>query len=283
MKKKRALPFGYTLQNGQLVISEDEAKVVKDIFQAYIGGSSMLELADLMTHKQIPYTEKRLIWNKNLIARIITDRRYAGTDGFEPIVDDQDFREAEICKQNRRTKTPCSDNGPVGLISKKAICAACHSDMVRNFENRNRQKVCWRCLNSTCGITAKYLNDEILPSRVTDVLNTLIENPDILITEDSTETVQKIRDKTTSEFARMLDDSYSDEEQILETLRRHVTSAYDSLPTPMEANRNRVVAEFKRAKVQQDFQTDLFTETVEKVCIREDGSVTLLLKDGTEI
>ena len=283
MKKKRALPFGYTVQNGKLVILPEEAEIVKAIFQSYIGGSSMLELANLMTVKKIPYTEKRLVWNKNLIARIITDRRYAGTDGFEPIVDDQDFREAEICKQNRRTKAPGAGTDPSGILSGKAICAACRSEMIRSFERRNRLQVCWHCLNSECGINVKYPNDGILLSRVTDILNTLTENPDILTAEEDTESVQKVRDKTASEFAKYLDDTYTDEEQILAALQCHIASSYDSLPAPKEANRSRITAAFRKATVSRDFQTDLFTETVDRVLLHEGGSVTLLLKDGNEI
>lgn len=283
MKKKRGLPFGYTVQNGRLIIQEDEAEIVRGIFQAYIGGSSMLELADLMTKREIPYTEKRMAWNKNIIARMITDRRYAGTDGFEPIIDDQDFREAEICKQNRRTKPLRTGSNVLEMLRGKVFCASCQSDMIRIYEGRNRQKVCWRCLNGSCGLTVKYLNDEILPSRITDILNTLIENPDILTSGTETVSVRKIRDRTATEFAKLIDDNYSTEDQILDALRRNIASAYESLPLPMEARREQIKALFRKAAVSQNFQTDLFSETVDKIYLHEDGSVTLLLKDGSEI
>ena len=64
MKKKRALPFGYTIENGRRIIDSTEAATIQQIFTEYQNGATMSELAAMMTRLQIPYCEKRVDWNK---------------------------------------------------------------------------------------------------------------------------------------------------------------------------------------------------------------------------
>lgn len=41
MKKIRYIPYGYTMKNGQTVIAQDEAAVIREIFSSYINGASL--------------------------------------------------------------------------------------------------------------------------------------------------------------------------------------------------------------------------------------------------
>ena len=69
MKKIRYLPFGYTIRNGQTVIDQQEAETVRGIFTAYIHGASLKEIAEDLTAKNIPYTERSCVWDKARISR----------------------------------------------------------------------------------------------------------------------------------------------------------------------------------------------------------------------
>ena len=44
--KNRTLPYGYCCKDGVIVIEPQESKVLKRIFADYLGGSSMLTIAD---------------------------------------------------------------------------------------------------------------------------------------------------------------------------------------------------------------------------------------------
>ena len=63
MKKIRYLPFGYTIRNGHTVIEQQEADIVRNIFKAYIQGASLKEIAEDLTAKKIPYTERTCVWD----------------------------------------------------------------------------------------------------------------------------------------------------------------------------------------------------------------------------
>ena len=61
MKKIRYIPYGYTMRNGRTVIAQDEAAVIREIFSAYINGASLQSIAELLTERKIPYSERKLV------------------------------------------------------------------------------------------------------------------------------------------------------------------------------------------------------------------------------
>ena len=83
MKKIRYLPFGYTIRNGHTVIEQQEADIVRNIFKAYIQGASLKEIAEDLTAKKIPYTERTCVWDKARISRILENAKYTGDEEFE--------------------------------------------------------------------------------------------------------------------------------------------------------------------------------------------------------
>ena len=102
MKKIRYLPFGYTIRNGQTVIDQQEAETVRGIFTAYIHGASLKEIAEDLTAKNIPYTERTCVWDKARISRILENAKYTGDEEFEMIIDEDIYEEAAAVKSARR-------------------------------------------------------------------------------------------------------------------------------------------------------------------------------------
>ena len=102
MKKIRYLPFGYTIRNGQTVIDQQEAETVRGIFTAYIHGASLKEIAEDLTAKNIPYTERSCVWDKARISRILENAKYTGDAEFDAIIEDAVYEEAVAAKSARR-------------------------------------------------------------------------------------------------------------------------------------------------------------------------------------
>ena len=63
MKKIRYIPYGYTMRNGQIVVDEAEAEVIRGIYDRYVSGDSLKTIAEQLTLKRVPYTEKTAVWN----------------------------------------------------------------------------------------------------------------------------------------------------------------------------------------------------------------------------
>ncbi len=82
----RKLPFGYRMELGAEVIHPEEAEIVRDIFNRYLAGESFQRLAERLGGQPIPYDAGKP-WNKNMVARILEDSRYAGAKGFPAIIE----------------------------------------------------------------------------------------------------------------------------------------------------------------------------------------------------
>lgn len=94
MKKIRYIPYGYTMRNGRTVIAQDEAMVIREIFSAYINGASLQSIAELLTERKIPYSERTDVWDKARIARIIGNAKYLGDGEYDPIIEEEQYEEA---------------------------------------------------------------------------------------------------------------------------------------------------------------------------------------------
>ena len=100
MLKNRSIPFGYCMVNGKYALNAPEAEVVRKIFADYIGGKSLKTIAAEMT---IPYIIGKSGWNKNMVCRVLENRKYIGENGYPQIVSESDFRLAARIKAERNT------------------------------------------------------------------------------------------------------------------------------------------------------------------------------------
>lgn len=94
MMSIRRQPFGYQIRGGYVIVNDSEADIVKYIFRAYIGGSSFNDIKSSLLNQPVAYDVDK-VWNKNMIARILGDRRYVGTDVYPQILLCEEFEAAE--------------------------------------------------------------------------------------------------------------------------------------------------------------------------------------------
>lgn len=100
MLKNRSIPFGYCMVNGKYAINVNEAEAVRTIFADYIGGKSLKTLA---TEMQIPYNMGKAVWNKNMVCRVLENKKYIGENGYPHIITPEDFEQAARIKAERNT------------------------------------------------------------------------------------------------------------------------------------------------------------------------------------
>ena len=96
MARNRVIPFGYCMKNGEITTNPKEVYAVSTIFREYLNGSSLLQIAKLMESEKIRYTEDSYRWNKNMVKRIIENKKYLGTDKYQTI----------YCKSERLHTSP---------------------------------------------------------------------------------------------------------------------------------------------------------------------------------
>ena len=93
MPKNRTIPFGYGMKNGEITTNPKEVYAVVTIFDEYLNGKSLSEIANLMQYENIRYSEDSDYWNKNMVKRIIENEKYLGNDTYPQIIAENIFKQ----------------------------------------------------------------------------------------------------------------------------------------------------------------------------------------------
>ena len=96
----RRQPFGYQIYGGRITVNDSEADIVKYIFRSYIGGASFNDIKLSLLNQSVSYDGDKA-WNKNMIARILGDRRYVGTDVYPQILLCKELEAAESIRTSK--------------------------------------------------------------------------------------------------------------------------------------------------------------------------------------
>lgn len=155
-------PFGYFKpKNKPLVIIENEAKIVKQIFNEFLKGKSTYAIAKMLNENNIK-TKKGNKIDTRFVKKVLTNPTYKGYYKFEnilnksnhiPIIEENIFDKAQYIfnnneKRQKSKQKPLEYNKHwlVGLIK----CTYCNSTFVyaKYYNNRHDR---FRCGGYTCG------------------------------------------------------------------------------------------------------------------------------------
>lgn len=84
--KKRCIPFGYQISQGEIIVNPTEAEAVQMIFSLYCSGLGYQEISMHMYKVGIQYHNDAQ-WNKHMVKRILENQKYLGQDGWPQIIE----------------------------------------------------------------------------------------------------------------------------------------------------------------------------------------------------
>ena len=241
MGKHRKFPFGYRMEFGKVVIDPDESKWVINIFDQYMQGESFKSISDTLKDAGISYDADKH-WNKNIVARILQDRRYTGAGKFPQIIDAYIF---QVVEQKR---------------SKKAA----------RIQLSKAQKV----LKKKSGYqVTPHLEHEVL-----NLLNTLAGKPE-QIEHANTNPKDNSRVETLqAELEELLVILPVDEKQAKEKLIKTTVAMYEAID-PREYETQRLKRIFGREQIRSELDGNLLEQCVSAVSIDSMGKISLRLKN----
>ena len=184
--------LGYTKgEDGLPKIVEDEAKIVREIYQLYLQGNNLYNIAEILTRKGYPTPRKRRNWSVSTVRSILTNEKYKGDarlqktytvdfltkevrvnkgerkqwyirDSHDAIVSPETF---ELVQQELKRRTGRGGKFYDSPFTGKIICGDCgafYGHRVWHSNSKYRQHI-WLCND-------KYKNGtKCNPPRVTDV------------------------------------------------------------------------------------------------------------------
>ena len=177
MAKNRTIPFGYCMKKGKITVDFNESIAVIKIFEEYLDGSSLMQIAKLMESEKIRYTADSEHWNKNMVKRIIENKKYLGNDKYPQIISETFFAQAN---EKRMSKATSISVIPEDLqeIRNRTYCAECGHRLSRIGGNSHSAK--WDCRNPDCYRFEYQLTDQMIIGAILTVLNTAIANPSLI-------------------------------------------------------------------------------------------------------
>lgn len=278
MSANRIIPYGYTMENGKNIIHPQENKIVRRIYADYLGGASLLRIAQTLTAEKVEFLPGRSDWNKNRIKRIIEDKRYLGTDTYPAIIGEDMHRQVRAVKDsnnNQRIKSEIPFR-----LSCSAECTLCGGKMNRRHDFRRKtSQDLWTCKNPDCKRIVN-INDDILLNEITVILNKLIANPSLIqtdenIADDSSLEVRRLQ----GEVNRQLDGYELEKEPLKAAIFTLAKEKYWDISS-IQIISLMLRAAFEKSKPLSSFSPALFKQTVKNIQFVGDGNPALVLKNN---
>ena len=285
MKKTRYIPYGYTVRNGLTIVERNEAQIVQEIFELYINGSSLKDIAEILTARQVPYTEKTREWDKARIARIIDNAKYIGASDYEPIIEESTFEIAVNTKKAKQRNTVQSTVEGITQIRNKVRCGCCGSMMVRRVNQSHKIQESWECTNEDCGMRVK-IPDTVLMQKITILINRIIKNKKLLIPRDK----PKRRKSDIPEVIALQEDLKAEvgrqnpsENAILGIIQSIAQTTYAHCDSKDDIA---LLISQKRLEMytpSECYQAQAFDDIVSTIRMDENGNITIQTKTNTEV
>lgn len=275
--KKRNILFGYQYQDGVITLHPREITVIKHIFNEYISGHSLLEIADQLNADNVEYQPGVTGWNKSRIMRLIEDKRYAGDGGFPAIIDEETHQALLQLKSNKNTQHSTDRSAEIFHIDVPVICPICGHEMNRRHDSRFQKcQQRWICTNADCHMVIHKPDEELLAD-ITILLNRMIASPEMIqipVTPDPVSSVQ-VR-KMENEIGRQMDNPDRDKSALQKMMFECVSLKYadiDSAPHIAQ----RLKAALANAGPLSNFSIAIFKKAVKEIYLEKDGSVSIKL------
>lgn len=274
MMKNRYIPYGYTMINGDLVIEQNEAKTIRYIFESYIAGATLKDIAERLTAERVVYSEKNTEWNKARIMRILDNVKYLGDDRFAQIIDDTLYAEAARQKTARQRTTPADTQQEIHMLKGYIVCGKCGAVMKRRVEKKCKYKERWYCSNADCDNNV-HIRDTVILKKVKNLTMRMVA-------EDYTPEERKMPISDTSETLRI-------KEELEEELNQPNINAQRALELCIELVRiqyegiQAIPGVRAKSNDGQETLSQLLERTVDKIILYEDGAAELVTKSNIKI
>lgn len=277
--KARNIPFGYTMENGKIIVHPVESQTVKEIFDTYLDGQSLLKIAESLNERQVEYMPGTTGWNKARLKRIIEDNRYTGSDSYPPIIEQSIYEKAQAVKASRNTQKALDRTADIFKLQLPVLCEKCGAPMYRKHDNRMTFGEKWIC--KSCGAVIK-ISDDVFLSAITECINHLIAKSSILQSKPISDEppMEVIRAK--NEIGRMLDSPAIEKEPLKNRIFEYASLVYENLDTT-ERITEMIRATLQRTRPLSCYNGELTAEIAAAITLHADKMVSLTLKNGQQI
>lgn len=278
--KNRNIPFGYRFESGKIVINPDEQNILQRICSEYLDGRSLLQIANGLESDKVEFAPGIITWNKARIMRIVDDDRYLGNATFPQIIDEATVKRLRSRKASRNTQTSTDRQSGIYLLKVPVVCPACGKPLHRLQDTRCKCTQKWVC--NQCHIQIKK-EDSVLMEDITDFLNGLIRNPEIIQPAQPSQAEAPIEQRRLdNEIARTLEGYDFDKDALREKMYQRASLGYLQIGDEAYVE-HKLKMTLEQHDILGSFDSELTNKIVKLISLAESGSVTIILINDQEI
>ncbi|MEO3218599.1 recombinase family protein [Ruminococcus bicirculans (ex Wegman et al. 2014)] len=283
MAKNRTIPFGYCMKNGEITTEPKEVYAVVAIFDEYLKGRSLSEIAKLMQSEKTRYNAISDKWNKNMVKRIIENDKYLGNDTYPQLITEDIFKRANEKRVNKATTLNLISED-LQEIRNRTYCSECGHRLSRIGGNSKYEK--WDCRNPDCYKFEYRLTDQMIIGAVLNVLNSAIANPSLLESGGEISTYSPAADivRKQNEINQMTDSPQVDFDRVKAEIFRLAEMKYDCCTYNDSPQKTEKLKELLQGHEQlNSLDIGLFKACVSRIWISHFCTIEVELINGVRI
>lgn len=283
MAKNRTIPFGYCMKNGEITTEPKEVYAVVAIFDEYLKGRSLSEIAKLMQSEKIRYNAISDKWNKNMVKRIIENEKYLGNDTYPQIIAENIFKQANE-KRVRKATSLFVISEDLREIRNRTYCSECGHRLSRIGGNSKYEH--WDCRNPDCYKLEYRLTDQMIIGAILTVLNSAIANPSLLESGGEISTYSPTADivRKQNEINHMTDSPQVDFDKVKAEIFKLAEMKYDCCTYNDSPQKTEKLKELLQGHEQlNSLDIDLFKACVSRIWISHFCTIEVELINGVRI
>ena len=254
-------------------IEPQESKVLKQIYAAYLDGSSMLTIAEQLNREKIEYRDGVTGWNKGRLKHLIDNTKYLGTEVYPSIIDQETYEKIQKTKHGRNTQRNTDKAQDIFRLTVPVRCPSCGDRMRRRHDSRCKCQERWTCENTACRLRIEISDTELLTA-LADLLGTVTADSITLPAETPYEPSAEVI-RLNNEISRMLDAAETDKAVLRSKMTECLRQKYKELGNECCA--------VQRLKAELDSTADIaerLNRTVSEIRLYTDKTADIILLNG---
>lgn len=280
MSLNRRLPFGYCYDNGVIAVNVLEAPIVRAIYESYIQGKSIQSIASEITQAAVPYRTDATVWNKNMVLRILDNKKYGGQPPFPAILPNDLMLACQVRRaesQQKQLVNPC-----IRIVRSRLGCGLCGGHLTRK-RDRRRSAISWCCVS--CGMVTTPIADDVMIQAIQGKLSLLCQNPSILRTTSGIASPSSAVLRINYELHRRLTDPTAPQEELYNLAKLATEALYDSISDEKNDAETEFVSQClsSHSTLCSDFPANLFLDIVSQVVVSPTAEISLRLLNNLMI
>ncbi len=173
----RTILYGYGKYQFDFFVIEEEAAIVRRIFEEYISGKTLLQIGNALTEEGVVYYRNRTHWSKQAVRRVLENKHYVGDRDYPAIIDRKIFKKANSIRLEKGGDRE-KDTPEIHYLKYCTKCSQCGGRYTRR-NHYSGQREAWNCING-CK-KPRYIDDKEFFGDITEIVNRVIAEPTLLI------------------------------------------------------------------------------------------------------